>query len=75
MSFLTFPGREVRLQPEDLPSGAVSGSQGGPRPMPMSSAGKVDGHPSFPEVREDWRPQECVQSVVREPAEEGGGLV
>ena len=70
MSVLTFLGREERLQAADSPSGAVSGDQGGPRPVPMSCAGKFEVHPSFREVREET-PQERVQAVVREPGEPG----
>ena len=70
MSVLTFLGREERLQAADSPSGAVSGDQGWPRPVPMSCAGKFEVHPSFREVREKT-PQERVQAVVREPGETG----
>ena len=70
MSVLTFLGQEERLHAGDSPFGAVSGDQGGPRPVPMSCAGKFEVHPSFREVREET-PQERVQAVVREPGEPG----
>ena len=71
MSVLTFLGREERLQAADSPSGAVSGDQRGPRPVPMSCVGKFEVHPLLPEVREEEAPQERVQAVVREPGEAG----
>ena len=75
MSVLTFLGREERLQAADSPPGAVSGDQGGPRPVPMSCVGKLEVDPLLPEVREEEEPQERVQAVVQEPGEAGGGLV